>query len=144
MNKLLALIAATLVALTAIASTAEAGHHGHGFFRIMRHMAFHHHHHEHPHFFARRSPRRVIVVEREAPARRIIKRVATEQAVAEPEAEVEQASDVVSENSSIATAENVADASSDEKPVRKVAASNDLGCKSFFPSVGMTVSVPCE
>jgi hypothetical protein len=27
---------------------------------------------------------------------------------------------------------------------KKVAATSDVGCKKFFPSVGMTLSVPCE
>ena len=30
------------------------------------------------------------------------------------------------------------------KPRRKVAAAGELGCKSFFPSAGVTLSVPCD
>lgn len=52
------------------------------------------------------------------------------------------------ENSSISTANGkVAQAEpvkAEDKREEKVAAANDVGCKQFFPSVGMTLSVPCE
>jgi uncharacterized membrane protein len=65
---------------------------------------------------------------------------------AEPEAKV-----AVSENSSISTASGkvaevkpVGAAKPEEKSEKKVAAAKDLGCKQFFPSVGLTLSVSCE
>ena len=52
-----------------------------------------------------------------------------------------------SENSSISSEEKVAEAIVEtpaKKPEQKVAtAAKDLGCKTFFASVGMTLSVPC-
>jgi len=46
------------------------------------------------------------------------------------------------ENSSIATGDDeVAEPSAAE---RKVATAKDVGCKKFFASAGMTLSVPCE
>jgi len=54
---------------------------------------------------------------------------------------------VVSENSSISTANGkVAEAKPVEtaKPEKKVVAAKDVGCKQFFPSVGMTLSVSCD
>lgn len=173
MNKLLALLVAVVFALAALPSDAEARH-GHGFFRVMRRLAFHHHHHHHPHFFPR-FRRRVVVVH-EAPQPRVIERVVTRPAVVEPEPEAEpevETANVVRENSSIATSDDTAEAEPEAKPVRKVAkakvktqetadsddneevgtpvkskrkvaAAGELGCKSFFPSVGMTLSVPCD
>jgi hypothetical protein len=89
---------------------------------------------------ARRSVKRTVQVAR--------KPVAEKVAVAkvEPEAEIETTEPVVSENSSISTASGkVAEA----KPVEtakpeKVAAVKEVGCKKFFPSVGMTLTVSCE
>ena len=81
-------------------------------------------------------------------------------ATAEP---IEEAAKVAKiENSSITTEEKVAEIDSRdrkevaeirrekkvaEKPAKKaeqkVAAAGDLGCKTFFATVGMTLSVPC-
>lgn len=183
MNKLLTLFAAMLVALTAVASTAEAGHHGRGLFKVMkvmRHLAHRHHHHHHhrPDIFVRRVHRPVVVVHEAAP-RRIVRRVVTQPTYVQPEpqveAETEVPQDVVEENSSIVTTDDVAEAKpakarkvasqtktndvdADETPARtaykgedassgpkrNVAAAGELGCKSFFPAVNMTLSVPCE
>jgi hypothetical protein len=92
-------------------------------------------------------------------ARRRVKRkvqvaskpVAEKVAVAkvEPETKVETTDQVVqSENSSISTANGkVAEAKPVEaaKPEeKKVAAAKEVGCKQFFPSVGMTLSVSCK
>jgi hypothetical protein len=48
------------------------------------------------------------------------------------------------ENSSISATEG--DVAEVKAPVsdKKVTATNEVGCKKFFPSVGMTLSVPCE
>jgi hypothetical protein len=45
------------------------------------------------------------------------------------------------QSSSITTAEGQVATKSEPK---KVASVEDVGCKQFFPSVGMTLSVPCE
>ena len=71
--------------------------------------------------------------------------VAKEQA----ETKIEAASNAKIENSSISTSDgDVAEVTAPvvKAPVsdKKVAATNDVGCKKFFPSVGMTLSVPCE
>jgi hypothetical protein len=51
-----------------------------------------------------------------------------------------------SENSSIAVSgSNVADAKTTAAPLKTATAeSTNVGCKEFFPSVGMTLSVPCQ
>lgn len=53
---------------------------------------------------------------------------------------------VESENSSIAVSSNdVTDAKTTAAPVKTATAeSTNVGCKEFFPSVGMTLSVPCQ
>lgn len=162
MKKLLALLAAILLALAAIPTDAEARH-GRGLLRAMGHLAFHRHHHHH---FDRPHRRRVVVVREVVRQPVVVRRVVTAPAVVEPEPEAEPV-DVVSENSSIATSDDVAEAEPEAKPVRKVAkakvkkteddeedeeekprrkvaAAGELGCKSFFPSAGVTLSVPCE
>jgi hypothetical protein len=49
------------------------------------------------------------------------------------------------ENSSISASDgDVAEVKAPAVSDKKVAATNDVGCKKFFPSVGMTLSVPCE
>jgi hypothetical protein len=61
------------------------------------------------------------------------------------ETEVEAASTTAKvENSSISATEG--DVAEVKAPVadKKVTATNEVGCKKFFPSVGMTLSVPCE
>lgn len=56
---------------------------------------------------------------------------------------VETAS-IATENSSITTTDGNIAAAPAKKPEQKVAVAKELGCKQFFPSVGMTLSVPCE
>lgn len=60
-----------------------------------------------------------------------------------PEAKPETAAAVETENSSIATSAEVAKAAP-PAPEQKVASTKELGCKQFFPSVGLTLSVSCE
>lgn len=48
------------------------------------------------------------------------------------------------ENSTISTARAAADTPTDAKPVEHVAADKNVGCKKYFPSTGLTLSVPCE
>ena len=51
-----------------------------------------------------------------------------------------------SENSSIAVSSaDVADAKTTAAPVKTATVeSANIGCKEFFPSVGMTLTVPCK
>jgi hypothetical protein len=63
-------------------------------------------------------------------------------AVAAPEPEARQLAKT--EGSSVTTADDEAAESSTAGPKKKVATAKDLGCKSFFASAGMTLSVPCE
>ncbi|MFA6140017.1 MAG: hypothetical protein WC684_04775 [Hyphomicrobium sp.] len=160
MTKLLAAIAATFLAITAIASGAEAGFNvrinapagfsevhkagcgggGGGYGRSYRRAAYQ---------SVRRTKRRV-----EVASRKVSKPVVV--AKAEPKVEPVEAAPEQTvaevENSSISTDETVAvDKVAEvkvEKPVKKqieqkVASAKDLGCKTFFASVGMTLSVPC-
>jgi hypothetical protein len=141
MNKLLIAVAATLLAIpTLFGSPAEAGG-KHGF-----HRAFHH-------FLAVQalhSRDREYRSEKSYRAKRHVKRKVHVAKKAEPKpvsvAKVE--SETVSkvsemENSSISTVDGaVAAVETDE--LEKVAEVRDVGCKKFFPSAGMTLSVPCE
>jgi hypothetical protein len=163
MNKLLAAIAATLLAVTAIASGAEAGFNvrinapagfsevhkagcggGGGISRSYRRAASQ---------SVRRSKPRVQVASRTVSKPAVVAKAETEApATAEP---IEEAAKVAKiENSSITTEEKVAEIKTPkiekkvaEKPAKKaeqkVAAAGDLGCKTFFATVGMTLSVPC-
>lgn len=171
MTRFFALILAALTAGSLLVPTeAEAGP-GRRLLRFMAHAAFHHHHHHHHDrpVFVRRYSRPVVVV-RDTP--RVITRTVTRpvyvEKPAEPaveETDADEVAAVESENSSIATDDDVAEAKPEKKRASKVAkkskpaddeddeeeakpakkvASSDLGCKSFFPAVGMTVSVPCE
>jgi hypothetical protein len=162
MNKLLTVIAATFLAIAAIASGAEAGFNvrinapagfsevhkagcGGSHFRAFRRRAVRQ--------SVRRTKRKVEVASRK-PA--VI-------AKAEPKPEpVEAAAEKLAEieNSSIVSAaDKVAEAkieAPEQKPEPKAAESKsdgvaqkvataikDVGCKTFFASVGMTLSVPC-
>jgi hypothetical protein len=84
---------------------------------------------------SRRSSRKVYAARKPAKAVSVAKVEKVEK-----KAEVATAP-VKSQNSSITTAEGQVATKSEPK---KVAAVEDLGCKQFFPSVGMTLSVPCE
>lgn len=49
------------------------------------------------------------------------------------------------ENSTISTATTAAvDNVVESKPIEHVAADRNIGCKKYFPSTGLTLSVPCE
>jgi hypothetical protein len=57
--------------------------------------------------------------------------------------------DVETENSAISTAsvektEKVATAEEPAKEPKTVSKTGNVGCKKFFPTVGMTLTVPCE
>jgi len=66
-------------------------------------------------------------------------------AKAEPEKKLEAASQVAeTENSSITTATDQVAEVKVAEPEKKLAAAKDVGCKQFFPAVGMTLSVSCE
>jgi len=148
MNKVLIAIAIALLAIPALfASSAEAGHRGHGFHHVFQHLA------------AIESARRAAEYRRKK-AHRVAKHrrakrkvyVAKEPAaetvsVAKAEETTETAPETAQmQNSSITTVDGevtqAAKVEADEPA--KVAAAEDIGCKQFFPSVGLTLSVPCE
>ncbi len=172
MTKLLTVIAATL-AVTAIASGAEAGFNVH----IKAPAAFSEVHkagcggggassyRRAASQSVRRSKPRVQVASRTVSKPAVVAKAETEApAAAEP---IEEAAKVAKiENSSITTDEKVAEVDTPkteknvaeiktpkaeqkvaEKPAKKaeqkVATAGDLGCKTFFATVGMTLSVPC-
>jgi phage protein D len=94
---------------------------------------------------AHRSVRRKVHVARKP----VTSSVSVAKVEPEKKADAEkQVAAVESENSSISTAnDKVAEAKpiAAAKPeVKKVAAAKDVGCKQFFPAVGMTLSVSCE
>ncbi len=140
MNKSTPTIAAVIAAFaTMLASGAEAHgfgmHHCGGFgvpiFNIYSSDSGYYSHRAHDYSYHRP------VKEKEHVARR-----ASETKVAK--ADTDQQARVESENSSIAiSGSNVADAKTTAEPL-KTAASTNVGCKEFFPSVGMTLSVPCQ
>ena len=159
MTKLLAAIAATFLAITAMASGAEAGFNvrinaptgfsevhkagcgggGGGYSRSYRRAAYQ---------SVRRSKRRVEVASRKVSKPAVVAKAEpkVEPVDAAPEQTVAEV-----ENSSISTDEVAVEKVAEvkvEKPVKKqieqkVASAKDLGCKTFFASVGMTLSVPC-
>ena len=99
---------------------------------------------------ARRAKKNVSVASRSVSKKPV--EVAKADPVAQPETVAEQKT-AEFENSSITTEDKVAEAKAPEqtvgeagpeKPVQKVAAVKDVGCKKFFPSVGMTLSVPAS
>jgi hypothetical protein len=161
MHKLLTVIAAAFVACAAAVTGAKAGFNlplkaPAGFSEVHKAGCGGRHIRAFRHRVARQSVRR--------PKRQVevAKRTVSKPAViaeVEPQAEpVEEsaANAVESENSSISFAETVAEVEAAEKPEllaaeakdddlpRKVASSvKDVGCKTFFASVGMTLSVPC-
>ncbi len=162
MNKLLAVIAATLLAVTAIASGAEAGFN----LRIKAPAGFSEMHKagcggSHVRAFRQRAVRQS--VRRSKPRVEVASRPASKPAVvakaetkAPADVETIETEDVAQiENSSITTEQKVAEIKTPktvekvaEKPGKKVeqkvAAAGELGCKTFFASVGMTLSVPCD
>ncbi len=147
MNKMLIALAAAFLAVTAMfGSSAQAGFNvrlgvpagfsqvhaagcGGGYFRSYRRRAHH---------TARRSVKPTIHVARKHAAETVN--------VAKVEDKPETTTSAVAdtENSSISVTDGkVAEAVTPE-PEKKVAVAKDLGCKKFFPSVGMTLTVPCE
>ena len=157
MNKLLTVIAATFLAIGAIASGAEAGFNvrinapagfsevhkagcggGGGYSRAYRRSAYQ----------SVRRKRRVEVASHKVSKPAVVAKA--EPKVEPVEAAPEQTVAEV-ENSSISTEEGAVEKVAEvkvEKPVKKqieqkVASAKDLGCKTFFASVGMTLSVPC-
>ncbi|MEO8421397.1 MAG: hypothetical protein ABI457_09405 [Hyphomicrobium sp.] len=157
MTKLLAAIAATFLAITAIASGAEAGFNvrinaptgfsevhkagcggGGGYARSYRRAAYQ---------SVRRSKRRVEVASHKVSKPAVVAKAEpkVDPVAAEPEQTVAEV-----ENSSISGDEVAVGKVADVKvePVKKqveqkVASAKELGCKTFFASVGMTLSVPC-
>jgi hypothetical protein len=165
MNKLLTVIAATFLAIAAIASGAEAGFN----VRINAPAGFSEVHKAgcggaHVRAFRRRvvrqsvrhTKRKVEVASRTVSKTAVIAKAEPKpesvEAPAEKLAEIENSS-IVSAADKVAEAkieapekkpaQVVAETTADE-PAQKVAAAlKDVGCKTFFASVGMTLSVPC-
>lgn len=169
MNKsLVALFAALVAVATMFASTAEAGFkirlgfggplpsftaHGNG-----GHAKRHYYRKR---YIARRAAKKVVVAKKSKPSAVKVakKEVSKPQVVATAPAEVVEEPEVTadSENSSITTAaldpaaagteaasvEVKADATTEKAAVEPKRTSK-LDCKKFFPSVGMTLTVPCE
>lgn len=153
MNKLLAASAATLLAMTAIASGAQAGFNvsikvAAGFSELHKagcggggRVASQ---------SVRRSKPRAEVASRSVRKSVVVAKVESEAPKA-PQVADEKANVAQIESSSI-TGEKVAEIKASkaektvaEKPAEKaVVASANVGCKKFFPSVGLTLSVPCD
>ncbi len=152
MNKSLLAIAAALVAATTMfATAAEAG------FRVRlgfggplpAFTAYGNsgsYEHKSCHKRAYRAARR-----QEKEPVRVSKKASSTASVASLETTAEPTPSKVAEteNSTISVtgakvAEAQIDATKTDEPTQKVAVAKDPGCKKFFPSVGMTLSVPCE
>jgi len=122
-----------LAAPAGFSTLEKAGCGGGGYFRSFRRRSY---------SSAHRSVRRKVQVAHKPAASSVAV------AKAEPEKKVEAVAQVESENSSISTANGkVAEAQpvADVKPVeKKVAAAKEVGCKQFFPSAGITLTVSCE
>jgi len=146
MNKLLIAVAAAFFAVTALFGTgAEAGFNarlnvpagfstlekagcGGGYFRSYRRHSYR--------SVRRRVKRKVHVASKPA---------ASSVSVAKAEPEAKAKSEVTeNENSSISTLDGKVAKTEPAKTEEKVAVAKDVGCKQFFPSVGMTLTVPCQ
>jgi hypothetical protein len=93
----------------------------------------------------KRAPRKVETAKAPVKVEKPVETAKAEPVETKPEIKVE------SENSSLSTAslkkteEKTAEASdTDTKPANASKVSTNVGCKKFFPTVGMTLSVPCE
>ncbi len=147
---LIAFATAILAATTFFASAAEAGMRvrlGFGFpigsFTAHGNSSGYSEYHRRRHHYVRREAPDDVKVTKKSTATKSV-------AKAEPEEKVEKDDVAQSENSSISTAslapveaEPVA-ALSESKPVDEPKSVKKLDCKKFFPSVGMTLTVPCE
>lgn len=162
MNKSLIAIASATVAFVTFASpSAEAGffghHHGGGFLGHVLHHSFRHHHR--PEYIVRvpvervyvTRPRQVVVVEEEAPEPQVVVVHNENSAIAVASADVADSEPTDSVEKIIVKQDKTAVAA--PKPDKVAAASVDVAkpqpskkidCKKFFPSVGMTLTVPCE
>ena len=161
MNKLLTVIAATFLAIGAIASGAEAGFNvrinapagfsevhkagcggGGGYSRAYRRSAYQ----------SVRRKRRVEVASRTVSKPAVVAKVETKPAPVEAPAEIENSS-IVSAADKVAEAkiespvkrpaQDAAETTTDQAAQKVASAIKDVGCKTFFASVGMTLSVPC-
>lgn len=164
MNKLLTVIAATFLAIAAIATGAEAGFNVRlnapgGFSQVHKAGCGGAHVRAFRRRVVRQSVRRhkpkVVVASRTVSKPTVVAKAAAKPAPAEEPAE--ELAEV--EHSSISSAAEVAETRievPEQKPEQKVAevksedpaqkvatAIKDVGCKTFFASVGMTLSVPC-
>jgi creatinine amidohydrolase/Fe(II)-dependent formamide hydrolase-like protein len=142
MNKLIAIVAALATTSSLYATSAEAGcGGGYGFYRSAYRSV------------ARVSKPRIARKTSSTSVAAVVKPEVKAETKQVADAQTEKADTTlavsttpVTENSSIATsAAKVADAKpADAKATEKVAsAAKDVGCKQFFPSAGLTVSVPC-
>jgi len=161
MNKLLTVIAATFLAIGAIGSGAEAGFNvrinapagfsevhkagcggGGGYSRAYRRSAYQ----------SVRRKRRVEVASRTVSKPAVVAKVETKPAPVEAPAEIENSS-IVSAADKVAEAkiespvkrpaQDAAETTTDQAAQKVASAIKDVGCKTFFASVGMTLSVPC-
>jgi hypothetical protein len=152
-NKLLIAVAAAFLAVTALfGSGAEAGFNvriaapagfsslhkagcgGGGYYRAYRKRSFQ--------SASRRVKRNVQLANKPEAAPVTVAKAETE---AEPKTEATTETAVAgTENSSVATGEGKVAEVKTAEPEKKVAAAKEVGCKKFFPSVGMTLSVNCE
>ena len=161
MNKLLTVIAATFLAIGAIGSGAEAGFNvrinapagfsevhkagcggGGGYSRAYRRSAYQ----------SVRRKRRVEVASRTVSKPAVVAKVETKpapvEAPAEKLAEIENSSivsaaDKVAEAKIESPVKKPAETTTDQAAQKVASAIKDVGCKTFFASVGMTLSVPC-
>ena len=102
---------------------------------------------------ARAAKRRLLAAEAKAQARAQARAEARAEAKAEAKREAIASAkaapvelDVKNENSTISTASVDASEAGDAKKTtgKDTEVSENVGCKKFFPSVGMTLTVPCE
>jgi len=151
MKTLIAVATAILAATTLFASAAEAGMRvrlGFGFpigsFTAHGNSGgYSSYHRSRRHHYVRRKTKQKVKVTRETTETKSV-------AKAEPEEKVENNEVAESENSSISTAsiapveKETADDNAETKPADAPKSATKVDCKKFFPSVGMTLTVPCD
>lgn len=140
MNKLLIALFAILIAATTIfASVAEAGGRG-GMRNHFRHMHLIQHN-QNDTYKAKKYKKRSYYAAKKRKARKV--RVSKTKQAPAPKAKVAKVDESKTEQSSISSGTTEV-AVADETKEEVVTATRDLGCKKFFPSAGITLTVPCE
>ncbi len=153
MNRTIPAIAAALFAAMTFTSAAEACISCEYVPEVVRESSTSHGSHGSTYYRVKRDYTAAKVHDSRPAKRRIAKSAATAKkattaaaAPAKTESTASIKTEAESENSTISTATLAASETAEvkEAPAAKTKANTNVGCKKFFPTVGMTLTVPCE